>query len=54
MAAGHRIKVIDAKCRITLLGGDLFMAINEDNGHVLMTGPLAYDFEGVIPEALLA
>jgi diaminopimelate epimerase len=54
MAAGHRIKVIDAKCRITLPGGDLFMAINEDNGHILMTGPVSYDGEGEIPEALLA
>jgi diaminopimelate epimerase len=53
MAAGHRIKVIDAKCRITLPGGDLFMAINEENGHILMTGPVSYDGEGVIPEALL-
>jgi diaminopimelate epimerase len=54
MAAGYRIKVIDAKCRITLPGGDLFMAIHEDNGHILMTGPVSYDGEGVIPEALLA
>ena len=53
MAAGHRIKIIDAKCRITLPGGDLFMAVNEDNGHVLMTGPATYDFEGVIPDAML-
>jgi diaminopimelate epimerase len=54
MAAGYRIKVIDAKCRITLPGGDLFMAINEDNGHILMTGPVSYDGEGEIPEALLS
>jgi diaminopimelate epimerase len=54
MATGFRLKLIDAKCRITLPGGDLLMAINEDNGHVLMTGPVSYDFEGVIPEALLA
>ncbi len=54
MAAGHRIKIIDSKCRITLPGGDLFIAVNEDNGHVLMTGPCSYDGEGVIPEALLS
>jgi diaminopimelate epimerase len=54
MAAGHRIKIIDAAARITLPGGDLFMSINEANGHVIMTGPLSYDFEGVIPEGLLA
>ncbi len=53
MAAGHRIKIIDAKCRITLPGGDLFMAVYEENGHVLMTGPAALDFEGTLPEGLL-
>ena len=53
MAAGHRIKIIDAKCKISLPGGDLFMAVNEANGHVLMTGPAAYDFEGTLPEGLL-
>ncbi len=52
MAAGHRIKIIDAKCRITLPGGDLFMAVN-DAGHILMTGPSALDFEGTLPEGLL-
>ena len=52
MAAGHRIKIIDAKCRITLPGGDLFMSVN-DEGHILMTGPAALDFEGTLPEGLL-
>jgi diaminopimelate epimerase len=53
MAAGHRIKIIDAKCRITLPGGDLFMSVRESDGHVLMTGPVAYEFDGVMPEGLL-
>ena len=53
MAAGHRVKLIDTRCTITLPGGDLSMAFNEDTGHVLMTGPVAYDFEGVLPEGLL-
>ena len=52
MAAGHRIKIIDATCTITLPGGDLFMAVNAQ-GHVVMTGPAAYDFEGTLPEGLL-
>ena len=52
MAAGHRIKIIDAKCTITLPGGDLFMAVN-DQGQVLMTGPAALDFEGTLPEGLM-
>jgi diaminopimelate epimerase len=54
MAAGHRIKIIDAHCRVTLPGGDLMMSIDESNGHVIMTGPLAYDYEGVLPDGLLA
>lgn len=53
MAAGFRLKMIDAKCRVTLPGGDLFMAVNESNGNVLMTGPLAYEYEGVLPAGLL-
>ena len=54
MAAGYRLKLIDRQCRVTLPGGDLLMAINEDTGHVLMTGPLEYEFEGVLPAGLLA
>jgi diaminopimelate epimerase len=54
MAAGHRIKIIDAACKITLPGGDLFMSVRERDGHVLMTGPVTYEFDGVLPEGLLA
>jgi diaminopimelate epimerase len=54
MAAGFRIKIIDRAARITLPGGDLMMSINEETGHVIMTGPLEYDYDGVIPEGLLA
>jgi len=53
MAAGYRLKLIDRECRVTLPGGDLYMAINEDNGHVLMTGPLEYEFDGVLPMGLM-
>lgn len=54
MAAGHRIKIIDDKCRITLPGGDLLMAVRENDGHIMMTGPVAYEFDGVLPEGLLS
>ena len=53
MAAGYRLKMIEAECRVTLPGGDLFMAINPDNGHVLMTGPLEYEYEAMLPVGLL-
>jgi diaminopimelate epimerase len=54
MAAGHRIRIIDHAARISLPGGDLMMAMALETGHVIMTGPLHYDFEGVIPQGLLA
>ncbi len=54
MAAGARIKVIDRKCRITLPGGDLMMEWRESDDHVLMTGPVAYEFDGVLPSGLAA
>lgn len=52
MAAGHRIKVIGNECRITLPGGDLFMALRESDGHVLMTGPVTYEFDSTLPAEL--
>ena len=52
MAAGFRLKRLDAKATITLPGGDLFMAIRESDGHVIMTGPVEYEFEGELPPHL--
>jgi diaminopimelate epimerase len=49
MAAGFRLKRLDAKATITLPGGDLFMAIRESDGHVIMTGPVEYEFDGELP-----
>ncbi len=53
MAAGHRIKIIDSAARITLPGGDLMMSVDQETGHIIMTGPLQYDYDGVLPEGLL-
>ncbi len=52
MAAGVRIKFIDRKCRVTLPGGDLFMEWRASDDHILMTGPVAYEFDGVLPPEL--
>ena len=52
MAAGFRLKRLDAKATITLPGGDLVMAIRESDGHVIMTGPVEYEFEGDLPPHL--
>jgi diaminopimelate epimerase len=53
MAAGFRIKMIGAKARVTLPGGDLFMERRDSDGHILMTGPVSYDFDGTLPEGAL-
>ena len=52
MAAGFRLKLINAECRITLPGGDLQMAVIPENGHVIMTGPLEYEYDADLPEHL--
>ena len=52
LAAGHRLKRLDAQATITLPGGDLFMAIRESDGHIIMTGPVEYEFEGDLPPHL--
>jgi diaminopimelate epimerase len=52
MAAGFRLKRLDRKATVTLPGGDLFMEIRESDGHVIMTGPVTYEFEGVLPPHL--
>ena len=45
-AAGRKVKV-------SLPGGDLLIEWRESDGHILMTGPYALDFEGTLPAALL-
>jgi len=52
--AGARIKLVNRKVRVTLPGGDLSIEWRESDDHILMTGPVAYEFEGVLPEVLLA
>jgi diaminopimelate epimerase len=39
--------------KVTLPGGDLLIEWRENDSHILMTGPFAYEFEGMLPEALL-
>ena len=33
-------------------GGDLLIEWRESDGHILMTGPYALDFEGTLPATL--
>jgi diaminopimelate epimerase len=51
--AGARLKLLGRKVTVTLPGGDLLIEWREADSHMLMTGPVAYDFEGVLPENLL-
>jgi diaminopimelate epimerase len=51
--AAIRRELTGRKVRVSLPGGDLVIEWGESDGHVLMTGPYALDFEGTLPAALL-
>ncbi|MGH6791825.1 MAG: diaminopimelate epimerase [Methyloceanibacter sp.] len=51
--AAVRRDLIGRKVRVTLPGGDLEIDWRESDGHVLMTGPYALDYEGTLPSDLL-
>jgi diaminopimelate epimerase len=44
----------DRAVRVTLPGGDLDIVWRESDDHILMTGPVAYEFTGDVPEGLMA
>ena len=52
--AAVRRELTGRTVKVTLPGGDLFIEWREADGHVLMTGPYALDFEGTLPEQLVA
>ncbi len=52
--AAARLKRTGRKVRITLPGGDLLIEWRETDGHVLMTGPIEYEYEGRFDPALFA
>ncbi len=51
--AAARLKRTDRKVKVTLPGGDLTIEWRADD-HVLMTGPVAFEFEGRFDAALFA
>ncbi len=51
-AAAARIKLTYRKATVTLPGGDLLIEWREADDHILMTGPVAYEYEGVLPAHL--
>jgi diaminopimelate epimerase len=48
--AAARRELTDRKVRVSLPGGDLLVEWRESDGHILMTGPYALDYEGTLPE----
>jgi diaminopimelate epimerase len=48
--AAARSRRTGRKVTVTLPGGDLMIEWRESDDHVLMTGPVAYEFEGRFPE----
>ena len=50
--AAARLKLAGRKVSVSLPGGDLLIEWREGDGHILMTGPYALDFEGTLPAAL--
>jgi diaminopimelate epimerase len=52
--AAIRRELNDRTVTVSLPGGDLVIEWRESDGHVLMTGPYALDFEGTLPAGLLA
>jgi diaminopimelate epimerase len=52
--AAARRELTGRKVKVSLPGGDLLIEWRERDGHVLMTGPYALDYEGSLPEELFA
>jgi diaminopimelate epimerase len=52
--AAVRLRRTGRKVRVTLPGGDLSIEWRESDDHVLMTGPVAFEFEGRFDPSLFA
>ena len=48
-----RKRLTGRKVTVELPGGALTIEWRESDGHVIMTGPVTYDYEALIPESLL-
>ncbi len=53
VVAAARKGLCERKITVGLPGGDLELEWREDDNHILMTGPVAYEFDGVLPPGLL-
>ena len=52
--AAARKNLTHRAVRVTLPGGDLDIVWRESDDHILMTGPVAYEFTGELPDHLMA
>src|SRR5262249_58559052 len=52
--AAARLRRTGRKVRVTLPGGDLMIDWRDGDDHVLMTGPVEFEFEGTFDPALFA
>jgi diaminopimelate epimerase len=52
--AASRLDLVDRRVTVTLPGGDILIEWRESDGHVLMTGPVEFEHEGVLSAALFA
>lgn len=52
VVAAVRRDLAARKVKVSLPGGDLAIEWRESDGHMLMTGPYALDYEGTLPAAL--
>jgi diaminopimelate epimerase len=50
--ASARRGLTGRKVKVTLPGGDLLIEWRKSDGHILMTGPYALDYEGTLPSEL--
>jgi diaminopimelate epimerase len=46
--AAARRGLVDRSARVRMDGGELIIEWRESDGHVLMTGPVAFDFAGTM------
>jgi diaminopimelate epimerase len=54
VVAAARKELTGRKVRVSLPGGDLLITWRESDGHVLMTGPVELEHEGVLEAAVFA
>ena len=54
VVAAVRLRRTGRRATVTLPGGDLMIEWREEDGHVLMTGPVELEGEGVIPAGIMA